>query len=314
MLTYDKAMKKPSVLRSLTGYDKSESEKLIPPFQRAWDRYIGETFIADKPRKRKFGGGRKPILRTAESRLLLILFYFRIYPLQTVIAFFSGMSQSQANERIYRLSKVLRMAMEEQCHLPGHDPQSSEEVSAECPELPFIIDGTERRRQRPGSKVGQKLFYSGKRKCHTLKNNIIADTESRKVCYLSRTYEGKKHDKKICDEENHTFPDGSILLKDTGYQGYEPGNVTTYQPMKKTRGKELTAADKIFNPMISGVRVIVGHVISGVKRSHIVRDIFRNTKKNYDDFVMEIACGLHNVRENFRGPGRLKRSSQPVFH
>jgi hypothetical protein len=314
MLTYDKAMKKASVLRSLTGSDRSESENMIPRFEKAWDEYVGETYIRNKPRQRKYGGGRKPKLLTAENRLLFILFYFKIYPLQTVIAFFSGMSQSQANERIYKLSTVLRMAMEEQCHLPGHDPHSSEEVSAECPELPFITDGTERRRQRPGSKVGQKLFYSGKSKCHTLKNNIIADTESRKVCYLSRTYEGKKHDKKICDEENHTFPDGSILFKDTGYQGYEPGNVTTYQPMKKTRGKELTAADRIFNPMISGIRVIVEHVISGVKRSHIVRDIFRNTKKDYDDAVMEIACGLHNAREFFRGAERLKISLQPVFH
>jgi hypothetical protein len=279
MLTYDKAMKKPSVLRSLTGFDKSEFEKLIPPFGKAWNGYIEETFIADKPRKRKFGGGRKPILRTAESKLLFILFYFKIYPIQTVIAFFFGMSQSQANERIYRLSKVLRMAMEEQCHLPGHDPRSLEEVLAKCPDLSFIIDGTERRRRRPGNEAGQKLYYSGKKKCHTFKNNFIVNTKSRTVCYLSQTCEGKKHDKRICDEENYVFPPGSILLKDTGYQGYEPGNVTTYQPKKKPRGKELAVADKIFNRMISEVRVIAEHVISGVKRSHIVGDIFRNTKK-----------------------------------
>jgi len=108
-----------------------------------------------------------------------------------VIAFFSGMSQSQADERIYKLSTVLRMAMEEQCRLPGHDPHSLEEVSAECPELPFIIDGTERRRQRPGNEADQKAFYSGKKKCHTVKNNLTVNTESRTVCYLSRTYEGK---------------------------------------------------------------------------------------------------------------------------
>lgn len=314
MITYDKIRNKPSVLRSLTGFDKSEFEKMIPAFESAWDKYIEETFITDKPRKRKYGGGRKPILRTVESRLLFILFYFKIYPLQTVIAFFFGMSQSQANEWIYKLSAVLRMSVYEQCHLPGHDPQNSEEVLAECPELSFIIDATERKRQRPGNEAEQQLFYSGKRKCHTVKNNIIANTKSRKVCYVSRTYEGKKHDKKICDEEEHTFPPGSILFKDTGYQGYEPGNIITYQPVKKPRGKELPIADKIFNSMISGVRVIVEHVISGVKRSHIVRDIFRNTKKNYDDFVMEIACGLHNIRENFRGPERLKKSSQPLFN
>ena len=103
-------------------------------------------------------------------------------------------------------------------------------------------------------------------------------------------------------------------MKDTGFQGYEPENVETYQPKKKPRGKELTPADKIFNSMISGVRVIVEHVISGVKRSRIVKDIFRNTKKNFEDIVMEIACGLHNAREYFRGPERSKSSPQPLFN
>ena len=119
MLTYQKAMKKPSVLRSLTGFDKSEFEKMIPPFEKAWNGYVEETFVANKPRKRKFGGGRKPILLTVESKLLFILFYFKIYPLQTVIAFFFDMSQSQANEWIHKLSKVLKITLEEQCHLPG---------------------------------------------------------------------------------------------------------------------------------------------------------------------------------------------------
>ncbi|HAO20719.1 MAG TPA: hypothetical protein DCQ37_09780 [Desulfobacteraceae bacterium] len=118
----------------------------------------------------------------------------------------------------------------------------------------------------------------------------------------------------MCDEEKHTFPHGSILFRDTGYQGYEPGNIITYQHIKKPRGKELAVADKIFSRMIPGVRVIAEHVIAGVKRSRIIRDIFRNTEKNSDDPVMEIACGLHNAGEFFRGAGRLKRSSQPVFH
>jgi hypothetical protein len=180
--TYDKAMKKPSVLRSLTGSDRSESEKMIPRFGKAWDEYVGETYIKTKPRKRKYGGGRKPKLLTVENRLLFILFYFRIYPLRTVTAFFSGMSQSQANERIYKLSDVLMMATEEQCHLPGHDPQNSGEILKKCPELPFIIDGTERRRQRPGNEADRKAFYSGKKKCHTVRNNLIVNTESRTVC------------------------------------------------------------------------------------------------------------------------------------
>lgn len=118
----------------------------------------------------------------------------------------------------------------------------------------------------------------------------------RKIHYLSGTYEGKKHEKKICDEEHLTFPPSCILFKDTGFQGYEPDNVQTYQPKKKPRGKELTAEDKEFNKNVSSVRIIVEHVISGIKRCRIVKDVFRNTKEHFDDAVMEISCGLHNFR------------------
>jgi hypothetical protein len=32
-----------------------------------------------------------------------------------------------------------------------------------------------------------------------------------------------------------------------------------------------------------------------VKVYRITRDIFRNFKQNFDDLVMETACGLHNL-------------------
>ena len=108
------------------------------------------------------------------------------------------------------------------------------------------------------------------------------------------------HDKKICDEECHEFPEGSTLYKDTGYQGYEPAGVNTRQPKKKPRGGELTQAEKEQNSLISSVRIIVEHVICGIKRCRIVKDVFRNTRDKFDDLVMEIACGLHNFRTAYR--------------
>lgn len=134
------------------------------------------------------------------------------------------------------------------------------------------------------------------KKTHTYKNNLLIEADTQKVVYLSRTYEGKKHDKKICDEENLTFPTQSILYKDTGFQGYEPEQVITYQPKKKPRGQELTLADKLLNSVISSVRITVEHALSGTKRWRIVKDVFRNTRRHFDDLVMEIACGLHNFR------------------
>ena len=62
------------------------------------------------------------------------------------------------------------------------------------------------------------------------------------------------------------------------------------------RRRELTEVEKLTNCKLSQVRVRVEHAISGVKRSRIVKDVFRNTKDNFSDLVMVIACGLHNLR------------------
>jgi len=68
------------------------------------------------------------------------------------------------------------------------------------------------------------------------------------------------------------------------------------------RGQELTPIDKFINKIISSVRIVVENVISGIKRCRIVKDELRLTKQNISDVVMEIACGLHNLRVTFRQP------------
>ena len=85
------------------------------------------------------------------------------------------------------------------------------------------------------------------KKTHTEKNLIIGEVESREIIYLSKTVEGKKHDKKIADEETIEYPAGTIIQQDTGFQGYAPEGVTTKQPKKKPRGGELTAEEKEAN-------------------------------------------------------------------
>lgn len=69
---------------------------------------------------------------------------------------------------------------------------------------------------------------------------------------------------------------------------------------KKPRGKELTNREKKKNRKMSKIRIKVEHALSGVKRSRIVKDVFRNTKDNFSDLVMVIACGLHNLRVDHR--------------
>ena len=60
--------------------------------------------------------------------------------------------------------------------------------------------------------------------------------------------------------------------------------------------------DKFCNHIFSSVRVVVEHVIAGVKRCRIVKDVLRLTTKGISDVVMEIACSLHNLRVSCRHP------------
>lgn len=300
MLSYQLIKQNPCVLRTFTSLDPEEFEILLIPFERAWEDYVTRHYRDKKSRKRAYGGGRKPTLLAIEDKLLFILFYFKVYPLQGVIAFFFSMSQGRANEWIYKLSTVLESALGEAQCLPERDPNNLEKVLALCTSIDFMIDGTDRPVHRPQNSTEQKDQYSGKKKKHSVKNNLIGDVEDRLVRYLSETYPGRIHDKRICDEEELVFPPDIGLFQDTGFQGYQPSGIDIYQPKKKPKGKELTEEEKSENKSISSIRVLIEHIIGGVKRCRIVKDIFRNTKAYFADQVMEVACGLHNFRTTLR--------------
>ena len=130
-------------------------------------------------------------------------------------------------------------------------------------------------------------------------DRLIIERCTRKIKRLSTTCEGKKHDKRLADEQALRFPKGSKLWKDTGFQGYEPAGVTTLQAKKKPKGGKLSPEEKEANRRVSKVRVRVEHSIAGVKVFRSVRDIYRNFKAGFEDTLIETACGLHNLRSDF---------------
>ena len=137
------------------------------------------------------------------------------------------------------------------------------------------------------------------KKNHSVKNNLLS-LPDRKIVWLSRTYYGSVHDKKICDQQPLSLPKDSKLWQDTGFVGHHPDGVQVIMPTKKPRGKELTQSQKDRNKEISKVRIVVEHAIGGAKRCRIVKDRMRCHKFQFDDLVMELACGLHNLRIELR--------------
>jgi hypothetical protein len=300
MITYDTLKTKPTLFKSFTGLSHRGFKQLRGAFARAYaDAVTAQEAQRETPRRRRLGGGRKSTLGTLDDKLVFILFYFKHYPIQLVQGYFFGLGAAQANVWIHRLTPVLNQALGYECQLPARQAQTAEQVLAACPGLQFIIDGTERPVRRPKDADKQRQYYSGKKKRHTVKNNVVSDKRTGKVKVLSPTVPGKQHDKALADAQQLVFPPGSQLWKDTGFQGYEPTNVLTFQPKKKPKGGELSPSDKCLNTQISQGRIGVEHTLRGVKVFHIVADTFRNLRLDFDDLVMQVACGLHNLRLDF---------------
>jgi hypothetical protein len=239
MLRYEELKTKPRKLLALTSLAPNEFEDLMPAFERAYLKtYPPSKTIAGKRRKRKPGAGRKGSLTSIEQKLLFALVYQKSYPLQSVLGELFGMEQSRANEWIHRLLPILKQALDDLGMMPERDPKkfkSKEKNRKDAADS--IIDGTERRRQRPKQAEKQALHYSGKKKIHSDKNVVIATAKKKRISYLSQTYPGKTHDKKVADTENISYPKHITLHKDSGFQGYEPKVWKLYQPKKNRTRK-----------------------------------------------------------------------------
>src|ERR671930_811141 len=167
VFSYQQVKERPKLLLTMTGLTQAEFDQLLPHFQCAWDQYVQQNYVDRDDRQRQYGAGRsETTLVTIEDKLLFILYYVKVYPLQEILAFEFGMVQSTANEWIQLLSAVLKKALDLGGYLPERDPKQLGTVLASEAESTSGIDGTERPRQRPRDAEKQKHYYSGKKK-HT---------------------------------------------------------------------------------------------------------------------------------------------------
>jgi len=236
VLTYETLKKKPKKLLSLTGLARREFDELLPAFARALQAAEAATRPKAKKRRRAPGAGRKPSLRIVEDKLLFVLVYTRTYPLQVVQGQLFGMSQSSASEWIHFLLPVLAEALDRLGVMPERDGAQvarHERRQAEARDL--IVDGVERRRQRPKDPKIQAIHYSGKRKGHYDKNLVVVNTRSKRVSYLSPTLPGAVHDKALADHVCIRYPSETTLRSDLGFQGYAPAVREHLQPKKSRR-------------------------------------------------------------------------------
>jgi|SRR5262245_17308213 len=235
MITYSSLQTDRRQFLALTGLTLREFGLLLPAFIHSFEGRYPSTYqtLAERPRQRAAGAGRRGALAGPEQKLLFLLVYLKTYPLQAVMAELFGLSQPGVNYWLHRLLPVLHDALDSLGVLPERDPGRWARGHRPAAPPRLIIDGTDRRRQRPKNPEKQALHYSGKKKAHCDKNLVLLDLDSRRLEFLSRTYAGKIHDKKMADQEPLGYPPGTELHKDTGFQGYEPAVERTYQAKKK---------------------------------------------------------------------------------
>jgi len=230
------------------------------------------------------------------DRLMFILFYFKLYPTQDLLGVLFEQSQPWAHKWVHRLTPVVEDALGRKMELPLRPKATMEELQARCPGLIFLLDGVERPILRPQESEAQKVNYSGKKKHHTRKHVVVTSEQTKEIVVLGTAQGVSCHDKQALDQSGLSFPAGSVVYEDKGFQGHEELGVHIIRPKKKPKGRELSLVDHVRNGEISTVRVRVEHAIRGAKIFRISKDTYRNRKKGFEDRSMLISAGLYNHR------------------
>jgi len=297
MFHYDFIIKNDRRVKAFLGISLNDFKKLLPQFESEY-QYYKENYRRDI-RTRAVGAGRKSVIFDKPSKLLfIVLFFIRVYPTFDLLEGIFGLDKSNLHHWITLGMFLLEQVVGEKIPLPATKVSSFEELFKLVPELRrHLTDATEQPINRP--KYNQEFFYSGKKKRHTIKRQVLI-TPGKKLIGISFAVEGKRHDKQLERDSKYLVhaPPKSRRLTDTAYPDKstdELWDITTVAPYKKPRGGELTNEQKIFNKNLSSVRVRVEHVIGHLKFNRIFSDKVRYRRMDPDQ-ISNIVGGLYNFK------------------
>jgi hypothetical protein len=129
----------------------------------------------------------------------------------------------------------------------------------------------------------RKTYYSGKKKRHTVKNQLIVNNQGI-IIYKLEHKKGCKHDYNVYKKNHYVTPKQVVNVIDLGYLGIEndfPEQLSVL-PYRKERNHKLSNEQKEYNKIHSKKRIVVGHTICRLKKNRIMNDIFRNKLKKYN--------------------------------
>ena len=237
------------------------------------------------------GGGCPDKLSEAEA-LSLCLFYLRQHPTFEVLGLLYGVCESTAHSLYHRWVGELHQ------HLPcswleevSEHPEALLHLQQVVAEHELLVDSTEQARERPCDNEEQKAFYSGKKKQHTFKNQIVSLSTGDDIVDVLVGAEGPRSDQSLLREQQRRFSDTQRFGGDKGYQGVE----RTRTPVKKPRKRDLTPEAKAANRDFAQDRIFIEHLIRVIKIWRIAQERFRLQGQHYVTAI-QVVCGLVRLR------------------
>ena len=300
MFSHTKLSKKPKQFLSVTGLTVPQFDSLSKEIQKQYkDTEVKR--LSKKKRQREIGAGRR-FNHSIRDRILMFLMYYRMYTTYDMLGMIFDLNKSN----VMRDIKYLELAVKQSIPVPAKKYADSkklkslEDIQQFFPELIAITDGTEQQIPRPKDKHKRKTHYSGKKKKHTVQNQITVNFDGI-IIHKSTHSPGSHHDYSIYKSKHPTLPQELLQFYDLGYLGVEKDfeDQTSILPYKKKKGKELSIPQKAWNKLQRSIRIKVEHVIAQIKKFRINRDVFRNKLCRYD-VISEIVCGIVNFKTRWK--------------
>jgi hypothetical protein len=177
LLSYDRLSKKPLLFKSFTGLT-------VKQFDEIYDKEITKRYakhetqrLSKKYREREIGAGR-PFKLDIKDRCIMLLVYYRLYITYTLAGFLFDLDQSNICRDIQKIESLIRQCLPipQKIYNITKRLRTPDEVEQYFPGFLSFIDCTEQQQiPRPTDNKRKKVFYSGKKKRHTVKSQIMVN-------------------------------------------------------------------------------------------------------------------------------------------
>jgi DDE superfamily endonuclease/Helix-turn-helix of DDE superfamily endonuclease len=288
LLSYDRLSVKPLLFKSFTGltvkeFDGIYNNEIIKRYAKHEIKRL--SCKRKESRKRKYGAGRHFKL-DIKNRFLILLVYYRLYITYTLAGFLFDLDQSNICRDIQKIEPLIRkcVPIPQNIYNITKRLKTSEEVEQYFPGFLAFIDSTEQQIPRPVNKDRRKMYYSGKKKRHTVKNQLMVNNLGY-IIHKANHKKGRKHDYDIYKNNHPIIPKQVVNVLDLGYLGIEtdyPEQLSALPYKKRRNQEELSQEEKEYNKIHSKKRIVIEHTICRLKKYRIMSDVFRNRLRKYN--------------------------------